>query len=186
MLVLTFIEPHTLRLISQVDVRRISCNWLCLLWPFLFYLIFLRCVASAKEPINNKKREPDTCLFSILRFLQDPATRINNISPRRYVHTPHRCSGYIPRGHLSPSCFGRLKNLAGFRTPKQASINAFCIFTSQRYNNFCILPNTSCILLIKIEWTMIAYSCNKDIINAQYTRCNAQDFSLLRCKIMLS
>lgn len=134
-----------------MDVRRISCNWLCLLWPFLFYLIFLRCVASAKEPINNKKREPSTCLFSILRFLQDPATRINNISPRRYVHTPHGCSGYISRGHLSPSCFGRLKNLAGFRTPKQASINAFCIFTSQRYNNFCILPNTSCILLIKIK-----------------------------------
>lgn len=151
---------------------------------FSFYLISL--AARGIEPVNNKKREPNTCLFSILRFLQDPATRINNISPRRYVHTPHGCIGYISRGHLSPSCFGRLKNLAGFRTPKQASINAFCIFTSQRYNNFCILPNTSCILLIKIEWTMIVYSCNKDIINAQYTRCNAQDSSLLRCKIMLS
>lgn len=138
-----------------MDVRWISGLQVCL--RDLFLLISLISLAPSSRCVGyyTKKREQDTCLFSILRFLQDPATRINNISPRRYVHTPQGCCGYISRGHLSPSCFGWLRNLAGFRTPKQASINAFCIFTSQRYNNFCILPNTSCILLIKIKRTSL-------------------------------
>lgn len=84
---------------------------------------------------------------------------------------------YISRGHLLPSCLGWLMNFAGFRTPKQASINAFCIFLLQRYHYFFSHANTHPIFSYVLEHSLLPIyivflppSTSRDNINTISTR----------------
>ena len=84
---------------------------------------------------------------------------------------------YISRGHLLPSCLGWLMNFAGFRTPKQASINAFCIFLLQRYHYFFSHANTHPIFSYVLEHSLLPIyivfsppSTSRDSINTISTR----------------
>ena len=93
------------------------------------YCFFIACSSwevGSKHPVGINIEKAWNLFLLILssEVPESPATRINNECPRRYVH---RCG--IQRikhtmGHLSLSCFGRVK-FFGFLRPKQALINAF-------------------------------------------------------------
>lgn len=100
-----------------------------------YFCVQIRYIKSVNYP----------CLFTILRFRQDPATRINDNSPRGYVCVPRGHKEYIPRKHLS--ILVRLaRNLPDFKIPKQASINAVVFSTAQRYCFFPVLANKKYVL----------------------------------------
>ena len=83
--------------------------------------------------IHRKSVEPYLCLFSNLRFLQDPATRISKLTPTPNMkcHQTEQSrrmlcgrDSHIPKGVYCLLALG-CEILQDFRLPKQALINAF-------------------------------------------------------------
>ena len=81
----------------------------------------------------RKSVEPYLCLFSNLRFLQDPATRISKLTPTPNMkcHQTEQSrrmlcgrDSHIPKGVYCLLALG-CEILQDFRLPKQALINAF-------------------------------------------------------------
>ena len=94
----------------------------------------------------RKSVEPYLCLFSNLRFLQDPSIRISNERPRRIWNATKqsnplrdalRRDSHIPKGVYCLLALDRVEILQDFITPKQALINAFYNMSAKSIAQLC-------------------------------------------------